>query len=68
MPNARFVGLNNRTEAVQKLALGLRNDDAIDAYASDEVMLLDMLHQDLPRVGLHPDQYAVLPPPVWLLP
>lgn len=62
MPNARFVGLNNRTEAVQKLALGLRNDDAIDAYASDEVMLLDMLHQDLPRVGLHPDQYAVLPP------
>jgi DNA-binding CsgD family transcriptional regulator len=61
-PNARFVGLRNRTEAVQALALPVAADAAIDAYASDEVMLVDMLRHDLPAAGVRSEAYAVLPP------
>lgn len=45
---AAFVGLANRTEAVQYLTLPAEDPRALDAYATDEVLLYNMLNADIP--------------------
>jgi DNA-binding CsgD family transcriptional regulator len=60
IPSARFVGLANRTAAVERLLLEPDRSQAIDAYASDEIMLRDMLAHDIPA-GRRAD-YRIAPP------
>lgn len=45
---AQFIGLANRTEAVQYLTLLAEDQRALDAYATDEVLLYNMLNVDIP--------------------
>lgn len=47
-PNSTIIRLNNRMEAVQHLTLPVDSAEAIDAYASDEIILADILRTDLP--------------------
>jgi DNA-binding CsgD family transcriptional regulator len=61
-PNAHVVGLRNRTEAVQALTRPSDAEGAIDAYASDEVILTDMLRRDLPAAGAPSKHFQVQPP------
>ncbi len=46
-PNAEIVGLPTKADALERLAMPASNPQAIDAYASDEVMLYDMLNKDI---------------------
>ncbi len=57
---AQVVGLPNRTEAVQRLMLDPADPQAIDAYATDEVLLRDMLRNNIPAA--QQDAYRVEPP------
>ncbi|MBL8481002.1 MAG: hypothetical protein JNJ60_02310 [Rhodocyclaceae bacterium] len=59
-PNAIIVGLPDRAQAVRKLPLDEQDPAAIDAFASDEIMLAEMLRADIePRQH---DMYAIEPP------
>ncbi len=49
IPSAQFVALESRSEAVERLTLPDDDVLAIDAYASDEVMLADILYKDIPN-------------------
>jgi DNA-binding CsgD family transcriptional regulator len=59
-PTARIVGLSSRTEAVERLELGMALPDAIDAYAADEVLLDDILNHDIPADMR--GEYSIEPP------
>lgn len=58
LPNTQIHTVANRTEAIQRLRYASNHPKAIDAYASDEVILYDM-RRDL--TGL-PEGFTVEPP------
>lgn len=46
---ATIVPLSSRAMALERLVLAVDDSRAIDAYASDEVILADMLHKDIKK-------------------
>ena len=68
IPNATIIGLRRRQEAIDRLKAdtllenGAVNEAAIDAYASDEIILTEMLHVDnKDELGPLRENYVIAP-------
>lgn len=60
LPNAQIVPVINRTDAIERLRYAESDPRAIDAYASDELILYDMLNNDFPSE--FKNEYVIEPP------
>lgn len=62
-PTAQFTPLHSRKEAVERLLKPVAAEDAIDAYASDEILLHGILNNPTAEIpAAMRDQYSIEPP------